>query len=68
MPEVLKCQGIIGDGPCKFCCTKDVNMRAFMCISDFEVLKWLCMHRLMDLDCNRAQCGGECVPVSLEND
>ena len=39
--------------PCKLNCTKSMTMVSFVNISDFEVLKWLCNHKLMDLECNR---------------
>ena len=66
--DVWKCNGYVDDDdeyPCQFNCCKDVSMMSFVMISDFEVLRWLCHHRLMDIECNRPGCKQDCIPVSL---
>ena len=40
---------------------------SFVNISDYEVLKWVCNHDLMDLECHRQGCDGSCAPVALGN-
>ena len=51
--------------PCKLNCCKDMTIMSFVLISDFEVLRWLCLHRLMDIECNHPGCKQDCFPVSL---
>ena len=45
--RIWKCQG-----DCEGSCCNNVNFRAFINMSDYEVLQWLCNHELMDLECN----------------
>ena len=50
---------------CKFNCVKSVDCLSFVNVSDLKILKWLCSHRLMDVECNKSGCKGECYPIAL---
>ena len=59
--DVWKCDGYVEDKkehPCK-----EISMMSLVLISDFEVLRWLCLHRLMDIECNRRGCKQDSIPV-----
>ena len=66
--DVWNCDSYLDDEnkhPCKLNCCKEMSIMSFVLISDFEVLRWLCLHRLMDIECNRPGCKQDCFPVSL---
>ena len=50
---------------CGFKCTRQLNLASFYGVTDLKALWWLVYHKLLDTECNRNCCTGECVPVGL---
>ena len=64
--SVWECKGISeNQNPCGFNCVKTMTLGSFFNTSNLEVFKWVCHHRLTDVECNRTGCEGECRPVAL---
>ena len=68
--KVWECTGTVdadGQIPCKFSCLKQVDHSSFFNTPELTFLHYLTNHKLMDTDCNRNNCQGQCRPVALED-
>ena len=69
--SVWDCKGTIGDNPdqpCRLACVDNITALSFVGATDLSMLKWLINHHLLEPDCNREGCGGDCRAVALNKD
>ena len=66
--KLWECTGNLdGVQPCRFSCMSECGFLSFVNVPELSLLTWLVDHKLMDTNCNRRGCDGECKPIAIND-